>query len=205
MTAPPPRAIAAAAAPAMMRFFFRLLPLLSITCPSGLPRGEFLFCGRGPSARSRVRGSCASVTVASNMRVTTTSQGDIESPFARRGSAAGPLVALLHMISSVRPESAISLDVAYVDHSGAKHIPDLDRRLKDIIDWADAAITHDFLLKGSRLIRYARGHVTIIDRGGLEAEACECYSTIRAELDRVVHTNRETPTQPLPGSEAIDN
>jgi hypothetical protein len=60
------------------------------------------------------------------------------------------------------------------------------------------------ILKGSRLIRCARGNVTIIDRGGVEAEACECYWTIRAELDRVVHTNRETPTQPLAGSEAID-
>ncbi len=47
------------------------------------------------------------------------------------------------------------------------------------------------ILQRAGLIRYVRGHVTIVDRDGLEAVACECYSVIRTELERVVqHTSR---------------
>jgi CRP-like cAMP-binding protein len=42
------------------------------------------------------------------------------------------------------------------------------------------------ILQRSGLIRYVRGNVTIVDRAGLEAVACECYSVIRSELERVV-------------------
>jgi CRP-like cAMP-binding protein len=42
------------------------------------------------------------------------------------------------------------------------------------------------LLQAAGLIRYHHGRITIIDRGGLEAAACECYEAIEAELDGVV-------------------
>jgi CRP-like cAMP-binding protein len=41
------------------------------------------------------------------------------------------------------------------------------------------------ILQRAGLIKYTRGHVTIVDRHGLEAVACECYAVIKAELDRV--------------------
>src|ERR1700686_414655 len=41
------------------------------------------------------------------------------------------------------------------------------------------------ILQRAGLIRYKRGHVTIVDREGLEAVSCECYAVIKGELDRV--------------------
>jgi len=38
-------------------------------------------------------------------------------------------------------------------------------------------------LRGAGLIRYARGKVTVLDRGGLEASACECYGIVRTAFE----------------------
>jgi hypothetical protein len=73
----------------------------------------------------------------------------------------------------------------------------------------DFAVTHEVLgqILGSRratvtlsteslravgLISYAHGRVTIIDRAGLEAAACECYRTITTELDGVVRRAQQS-------------
>jgi CRP-like cAMP-binding protein len=44
-------------------------------------------------------------------------------------------------------------------------------------------------LKGEGLIKYRRGRITILDRRGLEARACECYAIIRDEYGRL-HANQ---------------
>jgi CRP-like cAMP-binding protein len=41
------------------------------------------------------------------------------------------------------------------------------------------------LLQGGGLIRYSRGHITIVDRKGLEEFTCECYAAVRAEFERL--------------------
>lgn len=38
-------------------------------------------------------------------------------------------------------------------------------------------------LQKAELIRYVRGSVTIVDHAGLEEVSCECYASLRAELD----------------------
>ncbi|WP_265942528.1 Crp/Fnr family transcriptional regulator [Dechloromonas sp. A34] len=36
------------------------------------------------------------------------------------------------------------------------------------------------------MIRYSRGHITVLDRPGLEDHACECYSVIKRETERLL-------------------
>jgi CRP-like cAMP-binding protein len=42
------------------------------------------------------------------------------------------------------------------------------------------------------LIRYARGHITVIDRPGLEARTCECYGVVKREYDRLLPRRQAT-------------
>ena len=41
-------------------------------------------------------------------------------------------------------------------------------------------------LQHAGLIRYARGHVTVLDRDGLERRTCECYAVVKTEFDRLI-------------------
>ncbi len=41
-------------------------------------------------------------------------------------------------------------------------------------------------LQRAGLIRYQRGHITVLDRAGLERRSCECYAVVRKEYDRLL-------------------
>jgi CRP-like cAMP-binding protein len=41
-------------------------------------------------------------------------------------------------------------------------------------------------LQAAGLIRYARGHITVLDRYGLERRTCECYEVVKKEYDRLL-------------------
>ena len=41
-------------------------------------------------------------------------------------------------------------------------------------------------LSDSGYIRYRRGHISILDRAGLETRACECYAVVKAEFQRLL-------------------
>ena len=41
-------------------------------------------------------------------------------------------------------------------------------------------------LQRAGLIKYARGHITVLDRAGLEKRTCECYSVVKKEYERLL-------------------
>jgi CRP-like cAMP-binding protein len=41
-------------------------------------------------------------------------------------------------------------------------------------------------LQAKGLIRYARGHIMVLDRPGLEQRTCECYAVVKKEYDRLL-------------------
>jgi len=41
-------------------------------------------------------------------------------------------------------------------------------------------------LKTAGLINYRRGHISVLDKAGLEARACECYAVVKAEMKRML-------------------
>jgi CRP-like cAMP-binding protein len=41
-------------------------------------------------------------------------------------------------------------------------------------------------LQSAGFIRYRRGHISVLERSGLEARACECYAVVRKELRRLL-------------------
>jgi len=41
-------------------------------------------------------------------------------------------------------------------------------------------------LQQAGLIEYRRGHITVLDRAGLETRVCECYAVVKKEFDRLL-------------------
>ena len=42
-------------------------------------------------------------------------------------------------------------------------------------------------LQAAGIIRYRRGHISVLERSGLEAKACECYAVVKSEIARLLH------------------
>jgi len=40
-------------------------------------------------------------------------------------------------------------------------------------------------LQRAGLINYKRGHITVLDRAGLELRTCECYAVVKKEYERL--------------------
>jgi CRP-like cAMP-binding protein len=43
-----------------------------------------------------------------------------------------------------------------------------------------------YKLQAAGLIQYSRGHISVINRAGLEKRTCECYAVVRKEYDRLL-------------------
>ena len=129
---------------------------------------------------------------------------------ARFCKAAGESQAIRDTI--VRYGEMLLIQVQQTAACNALH--DVEERLsrwllqaRDRVDENTIRLTHEFLsqmlgvrrptvtvvartLQEAGLIRYHRGHIEIVDRRGLEARACECYSVIRRQIDKITPVGR---------------
>jgi CRP-like cAMP-binding protein len=51
-------------------------------------------------------------------------------------------------------------------------------------------------LQEAGFIRYRRGHISVLDRAGLETSACECYAVVKKELGRLLSDVRHRQSIP---------
>lgn len=61
-------------------------------------------------------------------------------------------------------------------------------------------------LQAAGVIRYSRGHIAVLDRARLEHHACECYTSVRQEYDRLLPQlpgQTLAPPEPAPASGEI--
>lgn len=54
-------------------------------------------------------------------------------------------------------------------------------------------------LQHAGCIRYRRGHITVLDRSGLESRACECYAVVKNEFTRLFSSAQSHQTLPSAG------
>jgi CRP-like cAMP-binding protein len=52
-------------------------------------------------------------------------------------------------------------------------------------------------LQNAGVIRYRRGHIAVLERSGLATRACECYSVVAKEMDRLLSAVTSTVKVPL--------
>lgn len=55
-------------------------------------------------------------------------------------------------------------------------------------------------LQHAGIISYRRGHITVLDRSGLETHACECYKVVKKEFDRLLSDVRNPRSGNTPHS-----
>jgi CRP-like cAMP-binding protein len=48
-------------------------------------------------------------------------------------------------------------------------------------------------LRKAKMVRYSRGHVTILDHAGLKRRACECYEVSKMEFDQLLGDTPKAP------------
>jgi CRP-like cAMP-binding protein len=72
------------------------------------------------------------------------------------------------------------------DHTGRDEFPLTQEFLAQMLSVRRASVNEVArAFQGEGLIRYSRGVITVLNRPSLEAAACECYSKIKAEFDRL--------------------
>jgi CRP-like cAMP-binding protein len=95
-------------------------------------------------------------------------------------------VAACNRLHSVSERLARWLLMSY-DRCVCEDLPFTQEFLSLMLGVRRAGVTEAALiLQTEELIRYKRGHITILDRPGLEEHSCDCYEVVKAEFDLLV-------------------
>ncbi|HJV94376.1 MAG TPA: helix-turn-helix domain-containing protein, partial [Azonexus sp.] len=74
-----------------------------------------------------------------------------------------------------------------IDHTHSLELKMTHAQIADTLGVRREGITEAAgKLQAAGLIRYRRGQISILDRGGLEAGTCECYEVVRNEYERLI-------------------
>jgi len=60
-----------------------------------------------------------------------------------------------------------------------------------------------FQLQKAGLIRYARGHISVVNRPGLEKRSCECYAVVKKEYDRMLEDQPAAQFHAMPSDRDV--
>jgi len=52
-------------------------------------------------------------------------------------------------------------------------------------------------LQDAGIINYRRGHITVLERAGLDSRVCECYDVVRKEFERLLPESESTPSSQI--------
>lgn len=79
-----------------------------------------------------------------------------------------------------------------LDRSRSSVLPVTHQLIADMLGVRREGITQAAgTLQTAGLIRYSRGHINVLDRPRLEAQACECYAVVKREYDRFLPEYRQ--------------
>jgi CRP-like cAMP-binding protein len=93
------------------------------------------------------------------------------------------------------------------DHLHGDELNRTQERIGDLLGLCRTSISDAASrLQAAGLIHYTRGHISILDRAGLEAQVCGCYHALKREQERVLEPPPEVsvmagePTRPNPAT-----
>lgn len=132
----------------------------------------------------------------------------------------GPLVQIMLRYTQALYSQIGQSAVCYRHHKLAQQLSrwlllSLDRQLS-----RDLVVTHELIanmlgvrragvtqaalaLQKAGLIRYARGHISVVDRPELERRSCECYAVIQKEYDSMLQSMPAEQVHALPSDRDI--
>ena len=128
--------------------------------------------------------------------------------FRRAVSRSGPLHELMGRYTQVLLAQLIQSTACNAIHDVQQRCARWLLMTHDRMHAQDFRLSHEFLavmlgvhrptvsivaagLQDAGLIRYRYSQVTVVDRDGLEAAACECYPRIRAQFNRISRSARQ--------------
>jgi CRP-like cAMP-binding protein len=121
----------------------------------------------------------------------------------RNGFDRAPVLRLLLRFTQALITQMSLMAVCNRHHSLVQQLSRILLLCLDRLDGNDLVMTHELIanmlgvrregvtegalsLQRAGLIQYARGHIVVLDRPGLEKRSCECYAAVKKEYDRLL-------------------